>query len=102
MWKIFAITQQVPLGRFGDPASCIGATCGFGTGYVVPFPTNMVAHCIAASGVIESGDGKSGKFASGALKLKALVISPTAARRQALRFGTSAPNRVSRNRSIDV
>jgi hypothetical protein len=36
------------------------------------------------------------------LKLKALVKSPTAARRHALKFGTSAPNSVSKNRSTDV
>src|ERR1700739_1037301 len=46
--------------------------------------------------------GKFGIDVSGALKFSAVVMSPTVARRQALRFGTSAPNRVSRNRNTDV
>ena len=36
------------------------------------------------------------------LKLNALVRSPTVVRRQALKLGTSAPKRVSRNRSTEV
>lgn len=35
-------------------------------------------------------------------KLNALVMSPTAARLHAERFGTSAPKRVSRKRRMDV
>ena len=46
--------------------------------------------------------GKFGIDVSGALKFSALVISPTAERRQALKLGTSAPNRVSKNRSTEV
>src|ERR1700693_1201927 len=49
-----------------------------------------------------SVDGKLGIDSSGLLKLSALVKSPTVARRHALRFGTSAPNRVSRNRNTEV
>src|SRR4029077_851478 len=46
--------------------------------------------------------GRLGIEVFGALKLSALLKSPTADRLQALRFGTSAPNRVSRNRSTEV
>src|SRR5579864_135843 len=49
-----------------------------------------------------SGDGRLGIDWFGAAKLNALVISPTAARRHALKFGTSAPKRVSKKRSTDV
>src|SRR5579863_141311 len=47
-------------------------------------------------------DGNEGIDVSGLVKLKALVMSPTVARRQAERLGTSAPKRVSRNRRTDV
>ena len=47
-------------------------------------------------------DGKFGMEWSGLLKLNAEVKSPTVARRQALRFGTSAPKRVSRKRKTEV
>jgi hypothetical protein len=46
--------------------------------------------------------GKVGIEVFGALKFSALVRSPTADRLHALRFGTSAPKRVSRNRNTDV
>jgi hypothetical protein len=49
-----------------------------------------------------SVDGKFGIDWSGFLKLSAAVRSPTVARRQALRLGTSARKRVSKNRNIDV
>src|SRR5580704_973775 len=49
-----------------------------------------------------SVDGNFGIEGSGFLKLNALVKSPTVARRQALRLGTSAPKRVSRNRNTEV
>ncbi len=47
-------------------------------------------------------EGNEGMDVSGLVKLKALVMSPTVERRHAERFGTSAPKRVSRKRSIDV
>src|SRR5215472_52195 len=53
-------------------------------------------------GIAGSVTGKFGTDVSGAPKSKAVVRSPTAARRQALRFGTSAPKRVSKKRSIEV
>src|SRR5947207_4325684 len=46
--------------------------------------------------------GNDGTVVSGFEKLNALVISPTAARRHAERFATSAPKRVSRKRRIEV
>src|SRR5580704_16886432 len=49
-----------------------------------------------------SVEGNFGIDGSGFLKLSALVKSPTAARRQALKLGTSAPKRVSRNRNTEV
>src|ERR1700735_1375333 len=39
---------------------------------------------------------------AGAAKLKAEVRSPTFSRRQAVKFGTLTPNRVSRKRSSEV
>ena len=50
----------------------------------------------------DRGRQKDGMEVSGLVKLKALVMSPTVARRQAERLGTSVPKRVSRNRSTDV
>jgi hypothetical protein len=46
-------------------------------------------------------DGRFGIDPSGFLKLNALVKSPTVARRHALKLGTLAPKRVSRNRWKD-
>jgi len=46
--------------------------------------------------------GNTGTEVSGLEKLKAEVMSPTVARRQAERLGTSAPNRVSRKRRTEV
>src|SRR5215469_3822913 len=48
------------------------------------------------------GVGRLGIDVSGVLKFSAVVKSPTVARRHALKFGTSAPNRVSKNRSSEV
>src|SRR5579863_82478 len=53
-------------------------------------------------GIACTVDGRFGIDRSGAAKLNALVRSPTVARRHALKLGTSAPNRVSRNRKIEV
>src|ERR1700682_6748990 len=54
------------------------------------------------SGIAVVVDGKLGTESSGTAKLNELVRSPTVARRHALKLGTSAPNRASRNRNIDV
>ena len=48
------------------------------------------------------GCGSDGTEESTFTKLKAPVRSPTAARRHAVRFGTSAPNRRSISRSVEV
>src|SRR5665213_1027078 len=53
-------------------------------------------------GTAPATDGSEGFDVSTLEKLKALVMSPTFARRHAERFGTSAPKRVSRKRRIDV
>src|SRR3954447_26858183 len=50
----------------------------------------------------ETVEGSNGTDVSGLVKLNAVVISPTVARRHADRFGTSAPKRVSRKRSSEV
>src|SRR4051812_9813882 len=47
-------------------------------------------------------DGSCGTERSAAAKWNPEVRSPTVARRHALRLGTSAPNRASRNRRIEV
>ena len=62
----------------------------------------MLAHCWIAFASACRVDGKVGIDWSGELKLKALVRSPTVERRQALRLGTPAPKRVSRNRNTEV
>ena len=46
--------------------------------------------------------GRLGIDVSGALKFSAVVMSPTVARRHVLKFGTSAPKRVSKKRSTEV
>jgi hypothetical protein len=61
-------------------------------------PARLAADCWMTSGIPVVVDGKVGTEKSGTAKLKALVRSPTVARRHALKFGTSAPNRASRNR----
>src|ERR1700733_3090745 len=91
----------MPLGRVGVPASCVGELCGFGiAGGTVP--ARFAAHSVSTCEIAATGEGRLGIELFGALKLNALVISPTVARRHALRFGTSAPNLVSKNRRMDV
>src|SRR5437660_11081454 len=53
-------------------------------------------------GSASDGAGTAGTDWFGAAKLKAAVRSPTAERRHALRFGTSAPKRRSMKRSVEV
>src|SRR5579872_1787997 len=65
-------------------------------------PTRLARHCWTIRGIAGAVEGKFGTDEFGAAKLNALVRSPTVARRQALKFGTSAPNRVSRKRRIEV
>src|ERR1022692_242971 len=65
-------------------------------------PAKLAAHSKIACASPCRVDGKLGVDWSGFLKLNALVKSPTVARRQALKLGTSAPNRVSRNRNTEV
>src|SRR5580700_3446097 len=65
-------------------------------------PARLPAHCEIACVSPCRVDGKLGIDWSGLLKLSALVKSPTVARRQALKLGTSAPKRVSRNRNTEV
>jgi hypothetical protein len=75
----------------------VGKVCGLGTVYGV-VPASVVTHSARIWGRGGTGDGKLfGRDLSVFAKLNALVISPTVARRHALKFGTSAPNRVSRN-----
>src|SRR2546421_1088137 len=95
------VTQHSPLGRRAVPGSCVGGTCGSGGGYGV-FPASVATHCATVTAVGTSVEGNAGTVSSGAAKLSALVRSPTTPRRHADRFGTSAPNRVSRKRSSDV
>jgi hypothetical protein len=93
--------QHGPLGLRGVATSCEGCVCGFGTGYELA-PASVVAHCWMTSGAAETGEGRGGTELSGDVKLNAVVRSPTVARRHALKFGTSAPNLVSRNFKIDA
>src|ERR1700741_2943640 len=84
----------VPLGRLRVPGSWrgndgLGTRTGAGEG-----------HSWTADAFGTGGAGR--RAVGGAAKLKALVRSPVTLRRQALRLGTSTPNRVSMNRSIDV
>ena len=65
-------------------------------------PVRFVTHADIVWDIAVMGEGRFGMDWSGVLKLNALLISPTVARRQALRFGTSAPNSVSRKRRTDV
>ena len=53
-------------------------------------------------GIAGTVTGRLGIHVSGVAKSTAVVRSPTVVRRQALRFGTSAPKRVSRKRSTEV
>ena len=65
-------------------------------------PAKFAAHSVRIAGSAADVEGKVGTDASGLLKLKAFVMSPTVARRHADKLGTSAPNRVSMKRSIEV
>src|SRR5258708_6099586 len=65
-------------------------------------PARLLVQEGMAAGRAAAVDGNAGIGVSGLVKLKALVMSPTVARRQAERLGTSAPKRVSRKRRIDV
>jgi hypothetical protein len=65
-------------------------------------PARLLAHSVRMEGMAATVEGRDGMEVSGLVKLKALVMSPTVARLHALRFGTSAPKRVSRKRSIEV
>lgn len=47
-------------------------------------------------------EGREGMEVSDVFKLRAVVRSPTALRRQEVRLGTSAPKRVSSKRRMDV
>jgi len=91
----------MPLGWVGVPVSCVGELCGFG---IVggTLPARFAVHSVSVCEMAATGDGRFGMEVFGDLKLNALVRSPTVARRHALRFGTSAPNLVSRNLSMDV
>src|ERR1700721_1018452 len=75
--------------------------CGLGTVYGV-VPARLATHCWISCWRAGSVEGNFGIDGSGFLKLSALVKSPTAARRQALKLGTSAPKRVSRKRNTEV
>jgi hypothetical protein len=55
-----------------------------------------------AGGGLAGAAGRDGTDVSLLPKLRVDVRSPTALRRQADRFGTDTPKRVSRKRSIDV
>ena len=93
--------QHVPLGRVGVPVSCVGKVCGFAiVGGTVP--AKFAAHSVRTCETAVTGLGRLGTEVLGALKLNALVRSPTAARRHALKLGTSAPNLVSKNLNMDV
>src|ERR1700683_1123988 len=72
-------------------------------------PTSRVpasAFSTASSATLVSpseGAGREGTGGvGGAVKFSAPVMSPVTARRQALRLGTSTPNLVSMNRSVEV
>src|SRR5271166_3475869 len=82
----------MPLGRRRRPGSCWGNAPG-----VIVGATNAL-HVVGGAAGASVGE----EWLGGAAKLKALVRSPVWARRQALRFGTSEPKRVSRNRSVEV
>src|SRR5579859_3665285 len=65
-------------------------------------PARLAVHSVRTLAEMVDSEGRPGTDVSTLLKLKALVKSPTAARRQAERLGTSAPNRVSRKRRTEV
>ena len=65
-------------------------------------PRRFPAHSVIVLAAAVLVAGNDGTEVSTLWKLNAVVMSPTADRRHAERFGTSAPNRVSRNRSNEV
>ena len=65
-------------------------------------PARFAVHSVSTCEMAATGEGRLGIDRFGALKLNALVRSPTVARRHALKLGTSAPNLVSKNRKMDV
>src|SRR5579863_1921756 len=74
-----------------------------GVGRVNPVkPTRLLAHSVRMDWRAATVEGSAGMDVSGLVKLNALVMSPTVARRQAERLGTSAPKRVSRKRRREV
>jgi len=75
--------------------------CGAGSVYPEK-PTRFASHWLITLDRPAVVGGSGGIEVSGLVKLKALVRSPTVERRHAERFGTSAPKRVSKKRSIDV
>jgi hypothetical protein len=108
-----------PLGAGALPGSCGGADELTVTGYVatsvlsrtfrllLELVTRSIGALVAQvlmvtrESVLE-GCGSEGTEVSTLTKLKALVRSPTAERRQEDRLGTSAPKRVSRKRRSEV
>ena len=97
----YTFPQQLPFGRTGLPASCVGMVCCAGN-CGGENPTRFPAHSVIVPPSDVLGVGSEGTDVSTLLKLNAVVMSPTAPLRHADRFGTSAPNRVSMNRSNDV
>jgi len=75
--------------------------CVVGSGYCVN-PAKFASHDEITEESAGAVAGSDGADVSGFEKLNALVRSPTVDLRHAERFGTSAPKRVSRNRSSDV
>src|ERR1017187_5042570 len=81
----------IPLGRRRLALGCLGNGC---------WEAVTGRYC---EHVDEPGPARAGRAGLGlAAKLKALVRSPVALRRQALRFGTLTRKRVSRKRSVEV
>src|SRR5436309_2444132 len=106
-----ALPPQRPLGRFGAPAAWAGIVCGGGgSGYPTtdgnsaePVSGACVGQLLPSTrGSARDGVGSDGTLVFGAAKLNAAVMSPVTDLRQAERFGTSAPKRVSRKRSVEV
>src|SRR5262249_32961341 len=80
--------------------------CGKGTRYGIPrlaVPNaTLGTHCGTFAAKPSNGWSKLGRDGfGGAAKLNAVVMSPVALLRQAVRLGTGAPNRVSSNRRCE-
>ena len=93
--------QHLPLGRDGRACFLRGHGLRLGRLNGVK-PTRLASHWVMTVEIAALADGSDGIDVSGLVKLKALVMSPTVARRHAERFGTSAPKRVSRKRRSEV